>query len=259
MVSNETVLELQQVLDIAMNKDMNIKINYEINTSVNFLDVTITNNNGQLKTSIYHKPTTEPHILPYTSDHPRHVHRNTPYAALMRAARLCSNVYDFHCEQIRIDMSFLLNNYPPTFIRKQFHRFFEFNDAMLVWQELDETAYHRLHQRLLNQPTRREKLLRTMLQDPIRTPTVLQTKVWDKDIMFPRYPFDSFNCRYFKQEFYKWWHKYYAFNGSPLQQVKVRLVPNTERTLETFFIHKKPDKDILIRMESSMNTINESD
>ena len=156
-------MEIQQELEKAMNKDVNIKINYEINASVNFLDVTITNENGQLKTSIYHKPTSEPYILPYTSDHPRHVYHNIPNAALMRAARLCSDIDDFHAEEIRINMSLLLNNYPSKFIKKQFHRFFQSNDAISVWQELDAAVYHRLHHRLLNQPTRREKMLKNML------------------------------------------------------------------------------------------------
>ena len=253
-VTNQTTSEIQKELKNALNKDINIKINYEINASVNFLDVTITNENSQLKTSIYHKPTTEPYILPYTSDHPQHVHRKTPYAALMRAARLCSNVHDFNFEQIRIDMSLLLNHYPPKFIRKQFYRFFQSNDAMSVWQELNETVYHRLHRRLLYQPTRREKLLKNMLQNPIHSPTVLQMEVWDKNIMFPRYQFDSSTSNDFKNQFYRWWKTYYAFNGSPLQHVKVRLVPNTDRTLETFFIHKKPEKGILCRMDNSTNT-----
>ncbi|CAM4845187.1 unnamed protein product, partial [Rotaria magnacalcarata] len=92
MATNQTAIEIQQQLKKMMNKDINIKINYEINTAVNFLDITITNENGQLKTLIYHKPTTEPYILPFTPDHPRHMHRNIPYAALMRAAHLCSNL-----------------------------------------------------------------------------------------------------------------------------------------------------------------------
>ena len=62
----------------------NIKINYQIDISVDFLDVTITNENGLLRTSIYHKPAAEPYILPYTSTHPRHIHRNIPYAALLQ-------------------------------------------------------------------------------------------------------------------------------------------------------------------------------
>ncbi|CAF3432854.1 unnamed protein product [Rotaria socialis] len=250
MATNQTAIEIEQQLKKMMNKDINIKINYEINTSVNFLDLTITNENGQLKTSIYHKPTTEPYILPFTSDHPRHIHRNIPYAALMRAARLCSNVNDFNSEQIRIDMSLLLNNYPPKLIKRQFHRFFTSNDAMSVWNNLDEALYRRLHQRLLQQPTRREKLLKNMLRDPIRSPTVLQTKVWDKSIMFPRYQYDGSTSNTFKSKFYKWWYNYYAANDSTLASVKVRLVPNIDQTLETFFIHKKPNKEILRRMES---------
>src|SRR5271156_5441881 len=105
-------MKLKKELEQANNKDINIKINYTINTSVDFLDITIMNENSQLKTSIYHKPTAEPYILPYTSDHPHHIRRNIPYAALLRAARICSNVNDFNSERIRIDVSLLLNNYP---------------------------------------------------------------------------------------------------------------------------------------------------
>ncbi|CAF1067029.1 unnamed protein product [Rotaria sordida] len=167
MTSNQSIDSIKIELEKAAHKDINIKIHYEIDTSVNFLDVSVKNENGQLKTSLYYKLTTEPYILPYTSDHPRHIHRNIPYAALLCAARICSDVQDFNTECIRIDMFLLVNNYPPNFIKKQIYRFFQLNNAMPIVNELNDQVYHRLHQQLLSQPTQREKQLHLMTQDPI--------------------------------------------------------------------------------------------
>jgi hypothetical protein len=124
MTTNQTVEEINAELEKAKSKNIHIKIESTISASVHFLDFTITNENNQLRTSIYHKPTTEPYILPYTSDHLRHIYRNIPYAALLHAARICSHVNDFNSERIRVDMSLLLNGYPPNFISKHFKRFF---------------------------------------------------------------------------------------------------------------------------------------
>jgi hypothetical protein len=87
MTTNDTS-RIQIELEKAKKKDINIEIEYTIATSVNYLDVTLTNENGQLRTTVYHKPTPEPYYLPYTSDHPHRYHRNIPYSALIRAARL---------------------------------------------------------------------------------------------------------------------------------------------------------------------------
>ena len=173
MTTNQGINEVEKQLQIASKRDKNIKINYEINTSVNFLDITIANENGCLKTTIYHKPTTEPYILPFTSDHPRHILRNIPYAALLLVARLCSHVDDFNLERIRIDVSLLLHGYPPNFISQQFNRFFQLNHAMLVLEQLNDQVYYHLQQTLSQQPTGREKQLVNMMQDPIKTPLVL--------------------------------------------------------------------------------------
>ena len=177
MTTNQTIEEIHIELTKARNRDANIQVNLTISTSVNFLDVTITNEDGHLRTTVYHKPTNEPYILPYTSDHPRHIHRNIPYAALLRAARICSHVYDFNSERIRIDMSLLLNDYPPANISKQFHRFFTSNDALPVLDQLDTEVYERLHSESLLQPTRREKILTKMMRDPVKAPEVLQMKI----------------------------------------------------------------------------------
>ena len=251
MATNQIVEQFYIALEKAQKKDINIEILPAISASVNFLDVVITNDNGHLRTSIYHKPTAEPYILPYTSDHPRHIHRNIPYAALLHAARLCSNVDDFNSERIRIDMSLLLNHYPPNFITARFGQFFTINDAMAVLHSLDEQVYHQLHQKLLHQATRRQKQLIKMMHDPIKSPEVLQTKPWDKTIMYLNYKFDSGLTTHFPKLFYQWWEKHFKHAGLSLNDVRIRMIGNTNRTLEHYLVRKKPSKELLTRMEPS--------
>ena len=43
-------------------KDENIRITRSIGSTVEFLDVLVENNNGQLRTSVFHKPAAEPYI-----------------------------------------------------------------------------------------------------------------------------------------------------------------------------------------------------
>jgi hypothetical protein len=153
---------------------------------------------------IYHKPTAEPYILPYTSDHPRHIHHNIPYAALVHIVRLCSHVQDFNTERIRLEMSLLLNDYPPNFITKHFNRFFELNNTIRVLEQLDEQIYRQLHNKLLYQPTRHEKNLQKTMEDPVQFPEVLQPKIWDRKVMYPSYIFDSRLTIHFPKEFHTW-------------------------------------------------------
>ncbi len=120
---------------------------------------------------------------------------------------------------------------------------------MSVFNQLNEHFYFCLHENLLYQPTRREKQLQKMIQDPIRTPVVLQPKIWNRQLMFPRYLFDTGLTINFRKEFKKWWKTFYAVPASPVEQVQVRLIANTNRTLESLFIHKKPPREILTRIE----------
>ena len=86
MTLNEPIETIKALLDRENEKDPNIRISYIIHESVEFLDVLIENIQGQLKTSVFRKPAAEPYILPYTSDHPPHIHRNILYVVLLRAA-----------------------------------------------------------------------------------------------------------------------------------------------------------------------------
>ena len=176
MITNLSFDQIKAKMDTADQKDRNIRIKDQIQSCVEFLDVVIQNDNWQLTTYVFHKPTAEPYMLPYTSDHPRHVHRNILYAALLRAARICSNVHDFTIERIRIDMSLLLNDYPPAFITKHVSRFFDQCNAQSVLKQLNEQDYTQLHHKLPHKPTRREKQLRAAPNDSAQMPESLMRK-----------------------------------------------------------------------------------
>ncbi|CAF1166874.1 unnamed protein product [Adineta ricciae] len=185
MTTNLSIEEITNLLEKMQHKDPNISISYKIDSAIDFLDVAIENNLGHLKTSIFHKSSAESYILPYTSDHPHHIHRNIPYAALLRAARLCSNVRDFDMERIRIDVSLLLNDYPFDFISEHFQRFFYISNAQKVVIQSDQETYSQLHHRLLHQLSQREKQLQSMMQNYDQVPGALVVKPWNTKLMYP--------------------------------------------------------------------------
>jgi hypothetical protein len=91
ITTNLSLDQIKSKLDTADQKDRNIRIKYQIQSCLEFPHADIQNENGHLTTSVFHKPKAEPYILPYTSDHPQHVHRNIPYAALRRAHPVLNN------------------------------------------------------------------------------------------------------------------------------------------------------------------------
>ncbi|CAF3843320.1 unnamed protein product [Rotaria sp. Silwood1] len=151
MTSNEPVENIKALLDRENAKDPNIHITYTIHDSVEFLDVLIENNQAQLKTSVFRKPAADPYILPYTSDHPRHIHSNTIHTALLRAIRLCSDVQTFDQERLNIEIALLLNGYPLNFIKRHLKQFFRNHNAMSIYQDIHEETYKKLHLQLLDE------------------------------------------------------------------------------------------------------------
>ena len=249
MTTKGSINEIRARIERAANKDENIRITYQIDRSVNFLDVEIINECGRLRTKVYHKPAAEPYILPFTSTHSHHIHQNIPYGALLRAARICSNVYDFYSECCHIDICLLLNGYPPTFIKKQFHRLADSNEYDSAMERMTETVYNRLHQKLLHQPTKHEQRLQQMMSNPIEAPAVLQPSIWNSKILYPPYLHDKETTIHLPNEFMKWWREFFVYPGSSVNDVKVRVVAKKQRTLEDFLIRKKPPRQLLTAMD----------
>ncbi|CAF2149582.1 unnamed protein product, partial [Rotaria magnacalcarata] len=105
MTWNKSENELKKVLDNANTWHPNIKLEYKIGKSLPFLDILLTNINGTLSTSVYHKPTAEPYVVPFISDHPRHVFENIVQTSLRRAIKYSSTFQLFNYSMMREDIS----------------------------------------------------------------------------------------------------------------------------------------------------------
>ena len=108
MTWNHSEQELLQLLEAANKYHPNIKLEYKIGPSLPFLDVFLMNNNGTLLTSVYHKPTAEPYVVPFISDHPRHT-------ALTRAIRYSSTFDAYEKERRHFKLTLLYNRYVSIF------------------------------------------------------------------------------------------------------------------------------------------------
>lgn len=99
------------MLDKANNLHPNIKLVRQIGKNLPFLDLFIQNNNRIITTSVYHKSAAEPYIVPFKSDHPRHVFKNIIETALLRAIRYSSTLPIFNKERRSIKLMLLYNGF----------------------------------------------------------------------------------------------------------------------------------------------------
>ena len=100
------------MLNTINNHHPNIKITSTISNPTSFLDVKVNNVNGtQFITSVYHKEAAEPYVVPFQSDHPRHVFVNIIECALLRALRYSSTLEEFNHERRLIKMMLLFNGF----------------------------------------------------------------------------------------------------------------------------------------------------
>jgi hypothetical protein len=111
LTSNDSIEKLHEMLETTNKRHPNIKLIYEINSIVSFLDVQIEKQHDRLITSVYHKPAAEPYVVPFTSDHPRHVFANIIQGALLRAVSYSSTLKEFNHERRAIKLMLLYNGY----------------------------------------------------------------------------------------------------------------------------------------------------
>ncbi len=94
-----------------------IKFTAEISdTSINFLDATITKEGTKLVTKAYSKPTDSHNYLLYSSCHPQHCKKGLPYSQFLRIRRLCTYIEDFDTKVLDMAQHFLRRGYPTDIV-----------------------------------------------------------------------------------------------------------------------------------------------
>ena len=100
--------------------DDNVKLTYVFGgKSVEALDIRISiEENGEISTRLYRKPTEGSQFVHWSSDHPVHLKRSIPYSQLLRIKRNCSKNEDFLIEARALLLKFRARNYPEQVLNK---------------------------------------------------------------------------------------------------------------------------------------------
>ncbi|CAF1227425.1 unnamed protein product [Didymodactylos carnosus] len=243
------------MLDEANHFHPNIKLVRQIGTSLSFLDVFIENKNGILVTSVYHKEAAEPYIVPFKSDHPRHVFRNIIEGALLRAIRYSSTLDIFNQERRTIQLMLLYNGYPPRFIYTRFKEFLSqyissSSSFYLLIPSCIETEiqFSTMRTKVLQQKTDAEHQLLYRVatitdneQDEQAKDKFNQIKQqkedkWDKCVIV-HYKHEQRFATY-KRDFHQLWND--LFNGTPILNTKLIVGNRNNLNTKEELVSKRP-------------------
>ena len=198
--------------------DSNIKLNTQIGSSIDFLDLHLEITDGKLHTSVYHKPSHEPYYLPFHSVHPMHMKKNVPFAMLLRAVEYCSTFESYVTEREQLRMALLLNKYPDTFVNKQFKRVFQQHD---VTDSPTAFSYYDIRKKILEAP-----------------PTA-KIRIDYSKTMFVHFTY-CLNMKSFPVKFHSLWQKF--FGESPINEVKPILGTRNADNLQLQLVKNKERK-----------------
>ncbi|CAF3183115.1 unnamed protein product, partial [Rotaria sp. Silwood2] len=191
--------------------DENIKLSENIGPTADFLDLHIENQDGQLFTSVYQKPSYEPYYLPFNSIHPLHMKKNIIFTMLLRTIRYCSTFQAYLDEREKLRIALLLNKYPNKFVDEQFKNVLL---KLSVDKPLTFNNYAKYRQNVIDSPVKEKVSL-----DYGKT-------------MFVHFTYCS-SMRTFPIKFHALWNKY--FGESPINEVLpvlgTRNVKNLQRHL----------------------------
>ncbi|CAF4518281.1 unnamed protein product [Rotaria socialis] len=260
MTRNRSENDLKHLLKDANTWHTNIKLECKISKSLPFLDIILTNNNGMLTTSVYHKPAAEPYVVPFISDHPRHIFVNVIQTSLTRALRNSSTFEIFNNERINIKLTLLYNGYPSSFIEKQFRNFFsEYINSSSFLPFIDnETQFVTMRNKLLNLPTARQSQVslsaatadidNDQTDDTHQEPTRAAHEQNKQEHTYGNKLIVHYTHEQRFQTFKSDMHRVYdnVFKDTPVADVKLIVGNKNRRSSKNELICKRPKRSLLI-------------
>ncbi|CAF2052577.1 unnamed protein product [Rotaria magnacalcarata] len=260
MTWNRSEEELRKLLDDLNTWHPNIKLDYKIGNSLPFLDAQLTNNNGILSTSVYHKPSAEPYVTPFISDHPRHVFSNIIKTSIERAIRYSSTFEAFNYERRYIKLMLLYNDCPSTFIENELHKYFSEYISKSPFLSLinDEQKYFLLRKQILGKPTPRQTqvamsaAMADIDNDPLddderQQPDTCKRKSEEtisncNETFFNHFTYEK-RFETCKRDIHRVYN--HAFKDTPAMYTKKIVGNRNRRSTQNELIHKRPNKTFL--------------
>ena len=112
--------KLNEFIDVLNKKQPTTNFTAEWSkTQINFLDVTVSLENGKIKTDLYVKPTDTHQYLHSSSCHPYHCKKGIPYSQTLRLNRICSDSTSFDRRCNDLERWLLERDYKEKEVRKQ--------------------------------------------------------------------------------------------------------------------------------------------
>ena len=129
-----TETELKSFLNEINDVHGTIKFDYQYSKKeINFLDLTIyKNDNGELCTKVYTKPTDRQSYLYRTSCHPEHLKKSIPYGQALRLRKICSEEKEFEKAAGQLKEKLKQRGYKDNEIQIQIERAKEHNRNTLL-------------------------------------------------------------------------------------------------------------------------------
>ena len=91
-------------------------------TSIPFLDVNVSLNNGKITTDLYTKPTDKHQYLLHCSCHPKHTKRVIPFSLALRLRRICSSNETFTLRTNELKSYLNKRGYNLSFLNQEIKR-----------------------------------------------------------------------------------------------------------------------------------------
>ncbi|CAF1322835.1 unnamed protein product [Adineta steineri] len=147
---NRSTNALLEILQTFGSEHAHIEFDIKIDSTVQFLDVHVSNYHGTLFTRVYHDSNSQKYTLPYVIGNSRSAHSHWLRSALIRAVRYCISVYDFNQERLYLQATCLVNGYSLEFVDDRVRHFFKHFDGISLLSVLNQDEYDKLRRRLMN-------------------------------------------------------------------------------------------------------------
>jgi hypothetical protein len=221
-----SIEKIEKIFEDINKSDPNITISWEGGKSVDYLDVTTTVVIPNFKTTVFRKLAAQPYVLPFHSSHPLHIMRNIPYAAALRATRICSHPEDLRQELDKIRVMLLLNKYPPKFINQHMNRFYKDLTEKQSSDTLLSKEHGKYRERVLDDKWNKKE----------------KRKIDFKNDILCHFSYTpALAC--FGKNFHQIWTE--IFDGTPLDETQIIYANKLTDSLKNLLVKKRPNKEAL--------------